>query len=64
MPLVVAAIQVVGSEDQDAGELALRASRWLQRHGVETGDLAEHLLKLVHQPERALTWSSSCSGCL
>ena len=42
--LGVAAIEVVGAEDQHAGELALRAGRRLQRDRVEARDLGQQLL--------------------
>ena len=50
----VAAGAVVGADHQDAGQLAVRAGRRLERDGVHAADLDERLLELPQQLERAL----------
>ena len=50
----LAAVVEVGAHQHQAGELALRAGRRLERHGVEPGDLGQDLLQPPHQLERAL----------
>ena len=52
--LRVAAGEVVGADDQHAGELAVRAGRRLQGDAGQPGDLAQVLLQLVHEQQRAL----------
>ena len=53
--LGIAALGQVGrADDQQAGELAVRAGRRLQRGDVQAGDLGEPALELVHQLERSL----------
>jgi hypothetical protein len=44
----------VGAHEEQAGELALRPGRGLEAHGVEPGHLAEDLLELPLELERAL----------
>ncbi len=44
----------VRPHQHQAGELALRAGRGLQRDGGQAGDLGEDLLQLPHQLERSL----------
>ena len=53
----------VRAYEQEAGQLALRAGRRLERDRVEARHLDEDLLEPPHQLERALGPSSSCSGC-
>ena len=50
----VAPVKVVGAEHQNARQFALRARRRLERHIAETANFAQVVLKLVHQPQRAL----------
>ena len=52
--LVVAARQVTRTDHEDTGQLALRASGGLQRDAGQAADLAEILLQLEHQLDRAL----------
>ena len=51
---VLAAVLVVGACEQDAGQLAVRAGGRLQRDVRQAGDLAERLLQVPHQLQRAL----------
>ena len=51
---VLAAVLVVGAGQQHAGELAVRAGARLEADVREAGDLAERLLELPHQLQRAL----------
>jgi hypothetical protein len=51
---VLAAVLVVGAGQQDAGELAVRAGARLEADVREARDLAQRLLELVHQLQRAL----------
>jgi hypothetical protein len=50
----VAAVLVVGAREQHAGELAMRACRRLQRDVWQASDLAQRLLQVPHQLQRAL----------
>ena len=50
----LAAVLVVGARQQHARELAVRAGARLQRDVREAGDLAQRLLELPHQLQRAL----------
>ena len=52
--VVLAAVREVRVHEHEPRQLALRAGRRLQRHGVEPGDLGEDLLEPPHQLERAL----------
>ena len=52
--LVVAAIQMILADHEDAGEFALRASGGGEAGSGESGDFGEPLLKRVHDGERAL----------
>ena len=61
--LRVAAVAVVGADDQDAGELAVRAGGRLQADAGEAADLLQPFLQLVHQLQGALRRLGSCSGC-
>ena len=51
---VLAAVLVVGAGEQHAGELAVRAGARLEADVREARDLAQRLLELVHQLQRAL----------
>ena len=52
--LALAPVGEVGAEEHQAGQLALAAGGGLQRHGVQAGDLAQDLLQLPLELERAL----------
>ena len=52
--LVLAAIAVIGAHHQEAGELAMRAGRGLQRDPGKAADLRQPLLQAEHQCEIAL----------
>ena len=52
--LAFAAVDVILADHQDACELALSAGGRRQTDGLEAADLAEPVLQLVHQEERAL----------
>ena len=49
LALVVATLFVVGPNDEHPGELAVRASRRLERNRRHPADLGEVPLKLIHQ---------------
>ena len=51
---MLAAVLVVGAGQQHARELAVRAGARLQRDVRQAGDLAQRLLELPHQLQRAL----------
>ena len=53
--LALASICEVRAHDHEPEQLALRACRRLQGHGVETGDLCENLLESPDQLEGPLT---------
>ncbi len=53
-PGVAPVRQVMGTDDEQAGELSVGAGRGLQRRAREAGDLGQPALELVHQLERAL----------
>ena len=60
----VAAAGVPGADDEDAGQLAVRAGRRLQRDGREAADLAELPLQPPHQLAGVPCASASgASGC-
>ena len=48
-PLGVAPRAMIGADDEQSGELALRAGVGLQRHGGEPGDLGELVFELAEQ---------------
>ncbi len=50
----MAALEMVRTRDQQTGELAMRAGRRMQRHGVHAGDFRERRFEPRHQFERAL----------
>ncbi len=50
----LAAVLVVGAGQEQAGQLAVRARRRLQRHVRQPGDLRQRALQAPHQVERAL----------
>ena len=50
----LAPVGEVRPHEHEAGQLALRAGRRLERDGVEAGDLGEDLLQAPHELERAL----------
>ena len=52
--LALAAVGEVRAHEQQAGQLALRARRRLERDRRQPGDLGEDLLEPPHQLERAL----------
>ena len=52
--LALAALVEVGAHQQQAGQLALAAGRRLEADRVEAGDLAQDLLQLPLELERAL----------
>ena len=52
--LVLAAVVEVRAEEHQAGQLALAAGGRLERHGVEPRHLAQDLLQLPLELERAL----------
>ena len=51
---LLAAVGEVRAHEHEAGQLALRARRRLQRHGREARDLGEDPLQVPHELERAL----------
>ena len=51
---LLAAVREVRAHEHEAGELALRAGRRLERDGGKPGDLGEDLLESPHELERAL----------
>ena len=50
----LAPVSEVGRRHQERGQLALGARRRLEAHGVQPGDLAEHLLELEEELQQAL----------
>ncbi len=53
-PLVLSSLGEVRVHQHQAGELALRARRGLERDGVEPGDLGQRLLELDAETQRSL----------
>jgi hypothetical protein len=51
---MVTTVGVIGLEDQNPGELALGAGRWLERYRVKSRDFAQIALQFVHQAQHAL----------
>ena len=52
--LAFAAVDVIPADHEDAGELALRAGGGRKADSLETADLAQPVLQLMHQIQRAL----------
>ncbi len=52
--LALAVALVVGADNQDTREFAVRARRRLQGDGVHPGNLGEVVLKVIEELERAL----------
>ncbi len=52
--VALAAMLVVRLDDHQAGDLAVRARRWLQRHPLHPGDLGQIAFQFIEQLDRAL----------